>query len=216
MPKLVVRCFTLSLDGFSAAKGQSLQNPFGRNGIQIMDWAFATKTFCKMFGKDGGSTGVDDSFAAAADKGIGANIIGRNMFGPLRGPWREDEEWKGWWGPNPPYHTPVFVLTHHPRPSLPMEGGTTFHFVTEGIEVALQRAFEAAKGLDVRLGGGSHLIRQYLRAGLVDELHLVLTSKLLGSGEKLFDDMESIADLYECVEYCPSETVTHARLVKRT
>lgn len=215
MAKLVVRCFTLSLDGFSAARDQSLENPFGTDGIQIMEWAFATKTFRTMFGQEGGSTGIDDSFAASADVGIGANIIGRNMFGPRRGPWRENDDWKGWWGPNPPYHTPVFVPTHYPRPAIPMEGGTTFHFVTEGIEVALQRAFEAAKGLDVRLGGGSHLIRQYLRAGLVDELHLVLTSKLLGAGERLFEGTDAISKLYECVEYRPSETVTHVRLRKR-
>jgi len=216
MPKLVVRCFTLSLDGFSAALDQSLENPFGTNGIQIMDWAFATKTFRTMFGQDGGSTGTDDRFAATADVGIGANIIGRNMFGPVRGPWRENEDWKGWWGPNPPYHTPVFVPTHFARPSIPMEGGTTFHFVTEGIEVALERAFEAAKGLDVRLGGGSNLVRQYLRAGMVDELHLVLTNKLLGAGERLFEGMDSISKLYECAEYTPSETVTHVRLCRRS
>lgn len=214
MAKLVARCFTLSLDGFSAARDQSLENPFGTDGIRIMDWAFATRTFRQMFGQEGGSTGIDDKFAREADQGIGANIMGRNMFGPIRGLWR-DEEWKGWWGPNPPYHTPVFVLTHHARASIPMEGGTTFHFVTEGIEVALKKAFEAAKGRDVRVGGGANVIKQYLRAGLIDELHLVMTSKLLGAGERLFEGTDEISKTYECAEYIPSETVTHVRLVKR-
>ncbi|WP_141734488.1 dihydrofolate reductase family protein [Oligoflexus tunisiensis] len=214
MAKLVVRCFTLSLDGFSAARDQSLENPFGTDGIKIMDWALATRTFRQMFGQEGGSTGIDDDFARQADQGIGATIMGRNMFSPMRGPWL-NEEWKGWWGPNPPYHTPVFVLTHHPRPSIPMEGGTVFHFVTEGIEVALKKAFEAAKGRDVRLGGGANVIKQYLRAGLIDELHLVLTSKLLGAGERLFEGTDEISKTYDCAEYTASETVTHVRLVKR-
>jgi dihydrofolate reductase len=215
MAKVVVRCFTLSLDGFSAAPNQSLESPFGIDGFQIMEWALATQTFRKMFGQEGGSTGIDNSYAASADKGIGATIMGRHMFGPQRGLWR-DEEWKGWWGPNPPYHTPVFVLSHHTRPSIPMEGGTTFHFVTEGIEVALKKAFESAKGLDVRLAGGSNVIRQYLQAGLVDELHIVLTSKLLGAGERLFDGIADLGKTYECVEYRPSETVTHVLLRKRS
>ncbi len=214
MAKLVVRCFTLSLDGFSAAKNQSQENPFGIGGIQIMDWAFATKTFSKMFGTEGGQTGIDDDFAANADNNMGANILGRNMFGPMRGPWL-DEEWKGWWGPNPPYHTPVFILTHHARKSIPMEGGTTFHFITDGPEVALQKAFEAAAGKDVRLGGGANVISQYLRLGLIDELHLVQTSKILGAGERLFEGTESLAEKYECIEYRPSEMVTHIRLAKK-
>lgn len=167
-----------------------------------------------MFGQEGGSTGVDDGFLAKAMDNIGANILGRNMFGPVRGPW-PDEEWKGWWGPNPPYHNPTFVVTHHARAPLPMEGGTTFHFVTDGIESALRQAFAAAQGKDVRLGGGATLVRQYLRAGLVDELHLVLTNKLLGSGERLFDGTDNLARDYECVETVGSDTVTHVRLAKK-
>ncbi|MDR3371223.1 dihydrofolate reductase family protein [Rhodoferax sp.] len=215
MQKLVVRGYALSLDGFSSAPEQSLKNPFGVGGLTIMDWAFQTRTFRTMFGQEGGSTGLDDRFLAKAMDNIGANILGRNMFGPVRGPWTDDE-WKGWWGSNPPYHTPVFVVTHHARESLPMEGGTTFHFVTDGIESALQQAFAAAQGKDVRLGGGSTLVRQYLRAGLVDELHLVITAKLLGAGERLFDGIDNIARDYECVELIASEAVTHVRLVKKS
>lgn len=214
MQKLVVRCFALSLDGFSSAPGQSLQQPFGEGGLTIMDWAFQTRTMKTMFGQEGGTTGVDDGFLAKAMDNIGANILGRNMFGPVRGPWT-DEEWKGWWGPNPPYHTPTFVVTHHARPALPMEGGTTFHFVTDGIESALRQAFAAAQGKDVRLGGGATLVRQYLQAGLVDELHLVLTNKLLGSGERLFHGTDNLARDYECVETVGSDTVTHVRLAKK-
>lgn len=214
MQKLVVRAYTVSLDGFSAAKGQSLENPFGAGGMVIMDWAFATKTFKKMFGQEGGSEGIDDAFAAKADDGIGANILGRHMFGPSRGPWPNDD-WKGWWGPNPPYHTPVFVLTHHAHEAIPMEGGTTFHFVTDGIESALNQAFAAAKGKDVRIGGGSNVVRQYMKAGLVDELHLVMTRHLLGDGERLFDSSDGIEKLYECAEFKASEKVAHIRLLKR-
>ncbi|MBK6323966.1 dihydrofolate reductase family protein [Candidatus Aalborgicola defluviihabitans] len=212
--KLVVRGFALSLDGFSSASGQSLESPFGNGGLVIMEWAFQTRTMKTMFGQEGGSTGIDDSFLAKGFDNIGANILGRNMFGPVRGPW-PDEEWKGWWGPNPPYHSPVFVVTHHARAPLPMEGGTTFHFVTDGIESALQQAFAAAEGKDVRLGGGATLVRQYLKAGLIDELHLVMTNKLLGSGERLFDGTDNLARDYDCVETVGSETVTHVRLAKR-
>lgn len=214
MQKLVVRGYALSIDGFSSAAGQSLENPFGKDGLVVMDWAFQTRTMRRMFGQEGGSTGVDDDFLAKAAENIGANIIGRNMFGPVRGPW-VGAEWKGWWGDNPPYHTPVFVLTHHDRESLPMEGGTTFYFVTDGIESALKQAFAAAQGKDVRLGGGATLIRQYLRAGLVDELHLVMTNKLLGAGERLFEGTDKLAVDYECLETTVSETVTHVRLAKK-
>ena len=214
MQKLVVRGFALSLDGFSSAPGQSLENPFGKDGLAIMDWAFQTRTMKTMFGQEGGSAGVDDGFLAKAMDNIGANSLGRNMFGPVRGPW-VDEDWKGWWGPNPPYHTPVFVVTNHPRAALPMDGGTTFHFVTDGIESALRQAFAAAQGKDVRLGGGATLVRQYLRAGLVDELHLVMTNKLLGAGERLFEGTDNIARDYECLETVGSETVTHVRLAKK-
>lgn len=214
MQKLVVRGYALSIDGFSSASGQSLENPFGIGGLALMEWAFQTRTMRTMFGQEGGSTEIDDAFLAKAMENIGANILGRNMFGPVRGPWGGDE-WKGWWGPNPPYHTPVFVVTHHERAPLPMEGGTTFHFVTDGIESALQQAFAAAQGKDVRLGGGATLIRQYLRAGLVDELHLVITNKLLGSGERLFEGTDNVAQDYECVETTGSGTVTHVRLVRK-
>jgi dihydrofolate reductase len=212
--RLVVRSFTLSLDGFSSAPNQSQENPFGEGGMVIMDWALGTRTFRKMFGNEGGTIGIDDSFAAKADEGVGATIMGRNMFGPIRGPWRS-EDWKGWWGPNPPYHHPVFVLTNYPRKSIPMEGGTTFNFVTEGIEVALKNAFEAAKGKDVRIGGGATVVRQYLRAGLIDELHLVMTPKLLGAGERLFDGTDEVAKRYEYVEFKASDLAAHVRLIKR-
>ncbi len=214
MQKLVVRGYALSIDGFSSAAGQSLENPFGTGGLALMEWAFKTRTMRSMFGQEGGSTGIDDEFLAKATENIGASILGRNMFGPVRGPW-VGEEWRGWWGNNPPYHTPVFVVTAHPRAALVMEGGTTFYFVNDGIESALRQAFAAAQGKDVRLGGGATLIRQYLRAGLVDELHLVLTHKLLGSGERIFEGTDNIANDYECVETTGSETVTHIRLVKK-
>ena len=204
----------MSLDGFTSAPNQSRKNPFGEGGITIMDWALATRTFKTMFGNEGGTTGIDDTFAAKADEGVGATIMGRNMFGPIRGPWL-NEDWKGWWGANPPYHHPVFVLTKYPRQSIPMEGGTTFHFVTEGIEIALEKAFVAAKGKDVRIGGGATVVRQYLRAGLIDELHLVITPKLLGSGERLFDGTDEVAKRYEYAEFIASEAAAHVRLVKR-
>jgi len=214
LAKLVVRAFTMSLDGFTSAPNQSRKNPFGEGGITIMDWALATRTFKTMFGNEGGTTGIDDTFAAKADEGVGATIMGRNMFGPIRGPWL-NEDWKGWWGANPPYHHPVFVLTKYPRQSIPMEGGTTFHFVSEGIEIALEKAFEAAKGKDVRIGGGATVVRQYLRAGLIDELHLVITPKLLGAGERLFDGTEEVSQRYEYTEFIASEAAAHVRLVKR-
>jgi len=204
----------MSLDGFTSAPHQSRENPFGEGGRVIMDWALATRTFRTMFGNEGGSTGIDDTFAAKADEGVGATIMGRNMFSPIRGPWL-NEDWKGWWGPNPPYHHPVFVLTKYPRQSLPMEGGTSFHFVTDGIEIALKNAFDAAKGKDVRIGGGATVVRQYLRAGLIDELHLVITPKLLGAGERLFDGTDEVGKRYEYTDFIASEAAAHVRLVKR-
>jgi dihydrofolate reductase len=179
---LRVHCFAVSLDGFGAGPSQDLANPLGIGGIALHQWVFPTRTFRRMFGAEDGTSGTDDEFAARGVEGIGAWIIGRNMFGPVRGPW-PDENWKGWWGPNPPYHTPVYVLTHHARPSLAMDGGTTFHFVAGGPEEILKLAFEAARGKDVRLGGGVAALREYLRARLVDELHLAQTPVLLGSGE---------------------------------
>lgn len=214
MSKLRVLCFSLSLDGFAAGPHQSLENPMGIGGMPIHDWVFPTETFQRVvLGQDTGTTGTDNDFAARGFQGVGAWVLGRNMFGPIRGPW-PDEQWKGWWGENPPYHTPVFVLTHHARAPIEMEGGTTFHFVTEGIHAALESARAAAAGMDVRLGGGAATIRQYLRAGLVDELHLAIAPVLLGSGESLFSgiDMRSLG--YRCVEHVATDKATHVVLRK--
>lgn len=214
MPKLRVQSFAISIDGYGAGPNQSLENPLGVGGLALHEWAFPTKTFQQMlFSKPGGTTGVDDDFIARGFSNIGAWILGRNMFGPIRGPW-PDDNWKGWWGDNPPYHTPVFVLTHHARESIAMEGGTTFHFVTDGIYSALERAIEAANGQDVRLGGGVATIRQYLRAGLVDEMHLAIAPILLGSGERLFSDIDMSALGYQCVEHVPTQNATHVVLKK--
>src|SRR5215469_2374035 len=182
MSRFRVAAFSLSLDGYGAGPDQSRENPLGINGMSLHEWAFRTRTFKKMFGQEGGESGVDDEFAARSFENIGAWIMGRNMFGPIRGPW-PDESWKGWWGSNPPYHMPVFVLTHHHRDPVVMEGGTTFHFVQDGIEAALQRAKDAANGRDVRLGGGVATIRQYLQTALIDEMHLAIAPVLLGEGE---------------------------------
>jgi dihydrofolate reductase len=214
MPKLVARSITLSLDGFSAAKGQALDAPFGKDGLRLMRWVHVTRYFATMIGQDGGVEGLDNDFLIHAFDNIGASIMGRNMFGPQRGPW-PDEDWKGWWGPNPPFHHPVFVLSHHPRPSFEMEGGTSFHFVNDGIESALRQAFAAADGKDVRVGGGASTVRQYLKQGLVDELHLVTVPILLGSGERIFDGLDAIPESYEVAEYIPSKTVAHVRIVKK-
>jgi dihydrofolate reductase len=187
MSKVKVAAFSISLDGFGAGPGQDLKNPLGVRGLELHSWMFPTETFKKMTGKSGGSVRIDDDFAAQSFENVGAWIMGRNMFGPIRGPW-QDDSWKGWWGP--PYHTPVFVLTHHPRPDLTMEGGTTFHFVTDGPEAALARAGEAAKGKDVRIGGGVSVIRQYLISNLIDEMHLALSPVLLGQGEHFFGGLD--------------------------
>jgi dihydrofolate reductase len=215
MPKLVVRAFTVSLDGYSAAEGQALDAPFGRGGLRLMDWAFATKTFRKMFGQAGGEGGIDDDFAARADANIGATIMGRNMFGPQRGPW-PNEDWKGWWGEEPPYHHPVFVLSHHERARFDMKGGTSFTFVNDGIESALKQAFAAANGKDVRIGGGASTVSQYLKAGLVDELHFVAVPLLLGSGERIFEGLGGLQDRYEVAEFIPSKAVSHVKVVKKS
>src|SRR5256885_1654279 len=171
MTKLRVQSFSVSLDGYGAGPNQELENPLGVGGTALHKWAFATLTFRRMFGNDGGTSGIDDGFAARGFANIGAWIMGRNMFGPIRGPW-PDDTWKGWWGDDPPYHTPVFVLTNHARAPITMDGGTVFHFVTDGFHAALERAALAAKDQDIRLGGGVSTIRQYLRAGLVDEMHI--------------------------------------------
>jgi dihydrofolate reductase len=208
MTKLRVHSFSISLDGFGAGPKQDVDNPLGVGGVALHEWAFATRTFQQMFGNAGGSTGVDDDFATRGFSNIGAWIIGRNMFGPIRGEW-PDDNWKGWWGENPPYHVPVFVLSHHPRASFTMAGGTTFHFVTDGIQSALARARESADGRDVRLGGGVATIQQFLRARLIDEMHLAVAPTLLGSGERLFAGLDAVALGYRCTEHVSTAAVTH-------
>lgn len=214
MSKLRVESFTLSLDGFAAGPDQSLENPLGIGGTALHGWAFPTHTFqTQLFGKVGGETGIDDDFAARGFYNVGAWIMGRNMFGPVRGPW-PDENWRGWWGDNPVYHKPVFVLTHHPREPLVMEGGTTFHFITEGIHVALERARAAVNGQDVRIGGGASTIRQYLQARLLDELHIAISPVLLGAGERLFEGLH-LPDLgYTCTQHVGSGRATHIVLTR--
>ncbi len=215
MSKLRVQCFSISLDGYGAGPEQSLESPLGVGGMALHQWVFPTRTLQKMlFGKEGGTTGPDDDFAARGIANIGAWILGRNMFGPVRGPW-PDEAWKGWWGDNPPYHVPVFVLTHYPRASITMAGGTTFHFVTDGIEAALKRAFEAASGKDVRLGGGVATIRDYLRAGLIDEMHLAIAPVLLGAGEHLLGGFDLTRLSFERTEHVPTASATHVVLTRR-
>jgi dihydrofolate reductase len=211
MAKVKVQAFSMSIDGFGAGPEQSLENPLGKGGLAMHDWVFPTRTFQRMVGNDGGTTGVDEDFAARSFANVGAWILGRNMFGPIRGPW-PDESWKGWWGDSPPYHTPVFVLTHHPRASITMAGGTTFHFVTDGIHAALEKALAAANGKDVRIGGGVATIRQYLRAGLIDEIHLAIAPVILGSGEHLLADINLLAMGFRRTEHVASEKATHVVL----
>lgn len=209
---LRVNCFTLSLDGYGAGIDQSLQNPLGVHGEELHGWMLTTRTFKKMIGQDGGETGTDDDLVQRGFDNVGAWILGRNMFGPIRGPWPNDDDWKGWWGPNPPYHVPVFVLTHHARAPIEMEGGTTFHFVTDGIHAALKTAKAAAKGKDVRLGGGVSTVRQYLQAKLIDELHLAVSPVLLGAGGSLFQGLDLRALGYRCVRQTPTEKAAHVFL----
>ena len=225
MQKLRVHCFGISLDGYSAGPNQSLDHPLGVGGTGLMEWFIPTRTFQTMhnpelvhapdylLGHDGGETDIDDDFAARGFENLGAWIIGRNMFGPIRGAWANDD-WKGWWGDNPVYHCDVFVLTHYARAPLTMKGGTTFHFVTDGIETALQRAKAAAQGKDVRLGGGVATVRAYLQAGLVDELHLAQSPVLLGSGESLFANLDLPSLGYRCVGRVPSSKTTHLVLAR--
>jgi dihydrofolate reductase len=212
--KLRVQSFAISLDGFGAGPDQDLHNPLGVRGPELMEWFFSTRMWNRAHGSDGGETGVDNGIAEQGFTGIGAWILGRNMFGPVRGPW-PDDSWKGWWGDEPPYHTPVFVLTHHPRAPLSMAGGTEFRFVTGGIHAALEQATAAAGGLDVRLGGGVATIRQYLREALIDELHLALRPVLLGSGEHLLGGIDMRALGYECTQHVAGERATHVFLRKR-
>lgn len=213
MSKLCVRAFGVSLDGFGAGPDQSREHPLGVGGEALHQWFFPTRTFREMTGKDGGTAGLDDEFARAGFHNIGAWILGRNMFGPIRGAW-PDESWQGWWGDEPPYHVPVFVLTHHPRKDLPMKGGTTFHFVTGGIHEALARAKAAAGGKDVRVGGGASTIRQYLEAKLLDELHLAFGPALMGKGENLFAGLNLPALGYRCTRHVASEAAMHVVLTR--
>jgi dihydrofolate reductase len=215
MSKLRVSSFSISIDGYGAGPSQSLENPLGIGGEPLHEWIVATRTFQQMSGNEGGATGEDDEFVARGFDNVGAWILGRNMFGPIRGSWLDDS-WKGWWGDTPPYHTPVFVLTHHPRESISMEGGTTFNFVTDGIHAALERARHAANGQDVRLGGGVATIRQYLQAGLIDEIHIAISPILLGTGEHLFANIDTLALGYHCTEHVATAGAMHCILTKRS
>ena len=214
MSKLRVNCYSISFDGYSAGPDQSLENPVGVGAFPVFGWQMATEAQHKMMGKPGGETGMDNDLVNRGFENVGAWILGRNMFGPVRGPW-PDDAWKGWWGDNPPYHVPVFVLTHHARAPLTMEGGTTFHFVTDGIHSALDQATQAAQGKDVRIGGGASTIQQYLRARLIDELHLVSSPVLIGSGESIFRDLNLPALGYELTNYIASPNATHMFLEKK-
>jgi len=214
MPKLRVHAFGISVDGYGAGPSQSLENPLGIGGQALHDWLFPTRAFQRIHGKDGGTTGIDDDLAARGLENIGAWIIGRNMFGPIRGTW-SDENWKGWWGENPPYHTPVFVLTHYSRAPISMTGGTTFHFVTDGIHTAVARASAAANGKDIRIGGGVATIQQFLRAGLIDFLHLAISPILLGSGEQLFVAIDMLKLGYRCTEHVSTPNATHVVIARR-
>jgi dihydrofolate reductase len=212
MTRVRVASYSISLDGYGAGPDQSLDHPLGVGGPDLHHWVFPTRAFQRaVFGKDGGTTGVDNDFAERGFDNIGAWILGRNMFSPDRGPWH-DMTWKGWWGNNPPYHVPTFILTHHARDPIEMEGGTTFHFVTGGIHEALDRARAAAAGKDVRIGGGAHTIRQYLSEGLIDEMHFAISPVLLGRGERLFEGMDLRALGYRSVEFTATEKATHVVL----
>ena len=214
MQKLRVESFSVSIDGFGAGPNQSRDNPLGVGGEELHQWFFPTKTFQQSsMDKDEGTTGTDNDFAARGFTNIGAWIMGRNMFGPIRGPW-PDEKWKGWWGDNPPYHVPVYVLTHHEREPIEMEGGTTFHFITDGIQAALDRAFDAAEGKDVRVGGGVHTIRQYLKAKLIDQMHIAISPVLMGSGENLFSGINLPSLGYSCTEHVTTDSATHVVIKK--
>jgi len=208
MAKVRVASFGVSLDGFGAGPDQSLQDPLGVRGFDIMEWFLATRVWRSMHGQEGGETGVDNRMAEQSFANVGAWILGRNMFGPVRGPW-PDDQWKGWWGDEPPYHCDVFVLTHHPRASITMKGGTVFHFVTDGIEAALQKAREAAGGKDVRVGGGVATIQQYLRARLIDEMHVAIAPTLLGSGESLFAGLDLPSLGYKLTDHVATANATH-------
>ncbi len=214
MQKLRVESFTISIDGFCAGPNQSIDNPLGVGGQDLHQWFFPTKTFQQnVLGKSDGTSGVDNDFAEKGFKNIGAWILGRNMFSPYRG--HPNVDWKGWWGKNPPYHVPVFIITNHKRESIEMEGGTTFHFVTEGIHAALERAVDSAKGKDVRIGGGANVIRQYLNAKLIDEMHIAVSPIFLGSGESLFQNTDLTSLGYKCTEHAYTDNATHLIISKK-
>ncbi len=214
MSKVRVAAFSISLDGFGAGPRQDANNPLGIRGLELHKWVQDTEEFRKIHGQSGGSKGVDNHFAAQSFENVGAWILGRNMFGPVRGAWKDDS-WKGWWGDNPPYHTPVFVLTHHSRPVLAMEGGTTFHFITDGLESALEKAKEAARGKDVRIGGGVSVVRQYLTAGYIDSMHLALSPVLLGEGEHLFSGINLPELGFTLTKTVSGENATHVLIERR-
>jgi dihydrofolate reductase len=213
MSRVRVHNLAVSLDGYSTGEGQTLDAPFGHAGERLMTWFFQTEAFRGMHGQGGGETGVDNAVARAWGPGIGAEIMGRNKFGPQRGPW-EDHDWTGWWGPNPPFHTPVFVLTHHPRPSVEMEGGTTFHFIDATPQEALARAREAAAGLDVRIGGGPTTVREFLAADLVDHLHVTVVPIVLGRGERLWDGLEGLESRFRVESVTTPSGVTHVTFTR--
>jgi dihydrofolate reductase len=213
MAKIRVHNFAVSLDGYAAGPDQDLENPLGVRGERLHEWVFATRFGRRMIGQEGGEAGIADDFLAAGETGIGATVMGRNMFGPVRGPWNGDP-WKGWWGDNPPYHHPTFVVTHHAHEPIPMEGGTTFYFVTDGFEAALERAVDAAGDLDVRVGGGVATVQHYLRAGLIDEMNLAIAPVLLGRGERLFDHLDGGPIGYECTQFVSTPSVAFVRVEK--
>jgi dihydrofolate reductase len=213
MANVRVNNFTISLDGYAAGPDQCLDNPLGVGGARLHEWAFKTRSGRRVHGMEGGETGVDDEFMARGQDGLGATIMGRNMFGPIRGPWGDDE-WSGWWGDDPPYHHPVFVLTHHARPSITMQGGTVFHFVDGGIEAARDQALDAAGGKDVLIAGVAATIQQFLRSRLLDELHVAIAPVFLGGGERLFDRLDGGPHGYECVELVSSPSAVHVRLAR--
>ena len=213
MSKIKVKCFSISLDGYGAGPFQSLENPLGLRGTEVHTWMFPTKTFGKMIGRNDGTEGVDNDLVEKSFENIGAWIMGRNMFGPIRGNWTDDE-WKGWWGEEPPYHVPVFVLTHYERKSVKMKGGTVFHFVTDGIVSAVEKAKEAAAGKDIRIGGGVSTIRQFLQAGYIDEMHFALSPIFLGSGENLFSGIDVPNLGFNKIQTINGEGATHFILTK--
>jgi dihydrofolate reductase len=213
MSKVKVTAFSVSLDGYGAGLDQSKENPLGRRGEELHEWIFPTRMFQKMYGQGGGTEGVDNDFAEKSFENLGAWILGRNMFGPIRGPWPNDD-WKGWWGENPPYHVPVYVLTNHARASITMKGGTVFHFVTDGIESALEKARKSANGKDIRIGGGTSTIRQYLQAGHIDEMHLAFSPVFLGAGEHVFAGIDLPRLGFTETQTTYGERATHVILKK--